>query len=611
MAAQSIRPSQFITTFGPGSILEGPDGPRVIYDLARSNVFHGQPVSDFSINDSGLSRVISNETGVSAQIVRLPTNADHNTPDGEDIYETEMFPKWSLCTDHNFLYRRRPAVDDKHTGCPQCAKHHSSYSAHVRSRREAIRFVQACKAGHMDDVAWSRLIRHATARCHPQYLKWHGGGSSLRDVELECPDCSARVNLGEAYSRALVCTSCYPERGDLAANNANNGTCHLTARMLQRGATFLYSPEHISAVTIPNLDTALHQFMASTTNLRALQAMNRFSRGQFDAGQVRETLNPPEDNDPRASVILSQFCDEFVLKTAKEVLAHRFPDTLADLQINEFTQLQQAATNGHPSQPPSTRGTPSLFEVVHSDVRTDLTWPGINSAHKFRVAPVSRLRVVMALLGYRRLDDTPEPNRSSLVSAQYRNGADIWYPGVELFGEGIFIDLAPSGSGISCGAHPKMDNDHARAWHDAFKTNNYEVKLHPVFVWWHTLAHRLIVALAVDSGYSSASIRERVYTRHNDDGTATGGILLYTVQPGGDGTLGGLTALVPRFERVLQAALERVGSCSNDPLCGEEKFNIERANGAICYACGLVSETSCEHRNTRLDRNLLAENPLI
>jgi hypothetical protein len=216
----------------------------------------------------------------------------------------------------------------------------------------------------------------------------------------------------------------------------------------------------------------------------------------------------------------------------------------------------------------------------------------------------------MALLSYRRMDDTPEPDRSLQVSVHHSVGADTWYPGVELFGEGIFIDLAPLADKIALVAHPEMDGTDARSWKAAFEADRTQVQKHPVFAWWHTLAHRLIVALSVDSGYSSASIRERVYVRVNDDGTAAGGILLYTVQPGGDGTLGGLIALVPRFERVLQSALERVDSCSNDPLCGEETFSHNRANGAICYACGLVSETSCEHRNMYLDRNLLWQHPL-
>ena len=131
-------------------------------------------------------------------------------------------------------------------------------------------------------------------------------------------------------------------------------------------------------------------------------------------------------------------------------------------------------------------------------------------------------------------------------------------------------------------------------------------ELHPMFVWWHTLAHRLINGMAIDSGYSSASIRERVFVDIDDQsGSATGGVLLYTAQPGGDGTLGGLIALVPQFERVLGAALRNLDACSNDPLGGEETFGLGKYNGAACYSCALISETSCEHRNMNLDRKLL------
>jgi hypothetical protein len=118
-----------------------------------------------------------------------------------------------------------------------------------------------------------------------------------------------------------------------------------------------------------------------------------------------------------------------------------------------------------------------------------------------------------------------------------------------------------------------------------------------------------MTALAIDSGYSSAAVRERVFININrETGEAGGGVLLYTTQPGGDGTLGGMVALVPMFERVLAGALRYLDSCSNDPLCGEEQFGVGRYNGAACYKCALVSETSCEHRNIHLDRNLLLEN---
>ena len=110
-------------------------------------------------------------------------------------------------------------------------------------------------------------------------------------------------------------------------------------------------------------------------------------------------------------------------------------------------------------------------------------------------------------------------------------------------------------------------------------------------------------------GYSSAAVRERVYVTVDDaSGQAFGGVLLYTTQPGGDGTLGGLIGLVPAMERVLGAAFRDLDSCSNDPLCTEETMAPGRVNGAACYACALVSETSCEFRNMGLDRNLLLEN---
>ena len=147
----------------------------------------------------------------------------------------------------------------------------------------------------------------------------------------------------------------------------------------------------------------------------------------------------------------------------------------------------------------------------------------------------------------------------------------------------------------------------SETWLSAY-TKTGDSSFHPLFVWWHSLSHRLITALSVDSGYSSASIRERVYFRRNpDSGEFYGGVLLYTTQTGGDGSLGGLIALVPQFERVLSIARRNIHSCSNDPLCGEQELSEGKPNGAACYACLLVSETSCEFGNIYLDRNLLRE----
>ena len=116
----------------------------------------------------------------------------------------------------------------------------------------------------------------------------------------------------------------------------------------------------------------------------------------------------------------------------------------------------------------------------------------------------------------------------------------------------------------------------------------------------------MIRIISEECGYSSSSIRERIYFKR-DGNKIDGGILLYAAQPGSEGTLGGLTALVPHFGSFLNTVLEKVTSCSADPLCADDLFKHKKANGACCFGCLMNSETSCEHRNMWLDRNVLRD----
>ena len=304
---------------------------------------------------------------------------------------------------------------------------------------------------------------------------------------------------------------------------------------------------------------------------------------------------------------IETYTEPAILSVIRDTLSGGTASNERELRLEEFKALKAAATDGAPPQPSPTPGSPPQFEVIQQNVRTVPT----DSGHNLRVTPVNRLRVVMVQTGYRRLGPLNSP-----VDLVFVDGQRQWYPGVELFGEGIFVDFAP----LTLSDQPshEMKGNANVNWFNAWKNPSAIHQqamphtlheLHPVFVWWHTLSHRLINSLAIDSGYSSASIRERVFVDIDDQtGIATGGVLLYTAQPGGDGTLGGLIALVPQFKRVLSVALRELDSCSNDPLCGEEAFHPGKYNGPACYSCALVSETSCEHRNMKLDRRLLLDN---
>jgi hypothetical protein len=601
--AQSLRRSQFVTTYGPGSILEGPEGPKIIPSLDRSGLFGARRPEDFEITDQRLSQSLLGGAG----IVRLPSNAELGETESKYIYNTKRFPSWSLCVRHRILYRK---TQGNSRACPQCNELASSSDAWSQANRQAIRFVMACPEGHLDDVDWIGVVHQGSIGCNPTFLIWRGGGGALRNITIQCPDCNRSTNLGTAYSRTWRCSGRFPEREPVSGSQPIRSGCNADARILQRGAANLKISEIQTALTIPPRATSLHRLLEISAIQDALAVVDTPATKNDFMVVLRNLVS--RNRLPQSVFDEIQLYDQQTLLSAiNDTVTGSLPADVHTLRLEEFNALKEAATNGHPPQPSSQPGRPPQFEVVQSNVRS-VQYDG---GRQLRITPVNRLRVVMVQTGYRRVPGG-DPLNSAVVNTSFTNDGRNWYPGVELFGEGIFIDLDIEN-------HPQnnlqLSGGAFEVWSDAWRnparfTNRTLVgedrnQLHPVFVWWHTFAHRIINALSVDSGYSSAAIRERVFIDVNEtNGAANGGILLYTAQPGGDGTLGGLIALVPEFERVIRGALRNIDACSNDPLCGEEQFGYGKYNGAACYACSLISETSCEHRNMRLDRNLLLQN---
>lgn len=576
MINQQIRPSQFITTYGPGSILETPSGPVVLHSVDRVFLDHGLNVQDFEIRDARLTR----DPAINgAGIVRLPTNAELGREQEFALYPTEALPYWSLCVTHGVLYFARGS-------CPQCPSSRGVREAREKAGREAIRFIRICETGHLDDVDWDFVI-HNGAVCagQPGFYLWLGGGGSLRNVELRCPQCRAQTNFGLVYSRSWRCSERYPERGPRPPQSA----CNSPARIVQRGAANVRISTVMSALTIPPLSSRLHNVLQDSRIVAACGVLQQM--GMLDEGRFRQAVA----SIPNFPAAVSTFLQEQPWAQIRDALADVMSQATGQpraLKDEEFDSLRFAAANGVPPVPSSQVGVPPLFEVRAAEVRR---FEGPGRSCTFRVAPVNRLRMVTVQLGYRRLD----PSNSPVIPSSFQWAGRAWYPGVELFGEGLFVDLEDQ--------ELSLEGERSEAWTASYiRQNSSDLSLHPVHVWWHTLSHRLLRSLSVDSGYSSAAVRERVYIRLDPDGSVRGGLLLYTAQPGGDGTLGGMIALAPMFDRLLQLGLSDLSRCSNDPLCEEAAPN--GVNGSACYSCLLSSETSCELRNIHLDRGLLLEN---
>lgn len=126
----------------------------------------------------------------------------------------------------------------------------------------------------------------------------------------------------------------------------------------------------------------------------------------------------------------------------------------------------------------------------------------------------------------------------------------------------------------------------------------------------HSLSHALMRQIALECGYTAASVRERLYCRGvGQEHGPMAGILIYTAASDSEGTLGGLVQLGQPVSlgRQIQQALESMRLCGSDPLCSEHSPTTDGrgVHGACCHACLFAPETSCERGNRFLDRSTL------
>lgn len=131
----------------------------------------------------------------------------------------------------------------------------------------------------------------------------------------------------------------------------------------------------------------------------------------------------------------------------------------------------------------------------------------------------------------------------------------------------------------------------------------------PRFVLLHTLGHLLINELVFTCGYSSASLRERLYVSTNAE-REMAGLLIYTAAGDSEGTMGGLVRMArpDNLRAVFVSAVSGARWCSTDPVCmeaGEQGQGPDSCNLAACHGCALLPETSCEEFNRFLDRGLV------
>jgi hypothetical protein len=469
-------------------------------------------------------------------------------------------------------------------------------------------FLVACIKGHLDDFPWVLWVHKENNNCGlTPTLKYNTSlaGAGLAGSRIECTQCGLKRSMQGAFSPEAFETKCSGAMPWLKENS--HETCGERMVTVQRGGSNVYFPQIVSSITIPPYTDTLYENIKNTDIWSAMVT----AEGILDDPAVK---------------------DKFIIKIAEEVgsTLEEVKKCLGKMQaLSENTENQsdedfrfdeyQAFHGKFDSSANNKRD----FEVVLGNDGYDYSSYGLENIYL-----VKSLREVRALIGFTRLrpleaetelaesGETFKP--SELVSLTNRQGQQaIWKPVVEVRGEGIFLTLNPQKIDLwaknkSVIEREAMINknfeESCKRRHIAFRAISAK------YVLLHTISHLLIRQLSFESGYSGASLRERIYCDTSKENNKMQGILIYTAAGDADGTLGGLVrqAKPKRFAAVLDSFIETSLWCANDPLCIESRGQgFESLNLSACYACALLPETSCEQFNKFLDRALVTGTPNI
>jgi hypothetical protein len=591
---QHIRRSQFVLTYGPGAIIESNYGPRLIpaikYGLNAVDLSSPARLREYEITDARLRIAIKKRTGTNSRIFSLPTNADLGESDSKGIYSTSIFPSWKICYErkdnHPVLYHAEE--------CPLC----------YRSGGSHVRFVAACINGHLDEVDWNYAVHNGQeceAKRASSYFYWRTGGSSLSDIIIKCPSCDCRTDMGAIYNLDFDCSGRFPEREPPSTFNASIGRlgrsrCNRKMKVLQRQSSSLRIPETITLLTIPEYDNSISNIIQKN-----YQSLNPIVTSPFS----------PCD----AKISAEQFIEW--IKTTRDVPEGAILEIENYIKINGIFKFCELFKHLHDENK-------DFLDFIYEEFESLLAGPRTSEDRNFSMSspvqirsgfngfipdldiyPINKIRTITAQTGYTRMPyltikEKVDPKRVFIHTRFYDNNS--WYPGFSSLGEAIFITFTGKRG-------PNLVKTEAYDEWEKYKTQFADEKsdwggmrFEPLFIWLHTFSHSLIETLSLHAGYSSSSLRERVYIDRNAE---NGGILVYTTSPGEDGSMGGLVETIDIFDDILDMAIDRINFCSNDPLCSEVRKKRENKNGASCYSCLLISETSCEHRNMWLDRHII------
>lgn len=579
-----IRMSQLVTTFGPGSMVDLPDHAVLIAGLDFWTA-GGETISEPRLAEK-LAKVLN----VPAVELRTPPAADSDPAAPPRNIVGFQFPEWFITQDLEEQSERgirtRLLVHRK-------SLTRGKYVDRDRNKRPVVpvRFVRACRAGHIGDIDWYAFVHNGPSNCAAQqrqlFIDERGTSGDLSENWVRCECGKAQRSMQDAVilaSRPLgSCDGSRPWLGPMTKES-----CGEPSRLLIRSASNAYFPQLMSVISLPARDETVRQAVDGVWSyLETVESMEelRYERKKATVKAALEGLSDEE--------VFAELQARKTGGTARE----------KSVKVAELETLTAAKDE---------LGEDRLEGVFLARALPRKFWdkPWMDAVE--RVVLIHRLREVAAQVGFTRFEAAAPDTEGELDIGVRRASLAreiTWLPAYENKGEGIFLQFKKevirewlTRPAVQARAQAMVLG--FQAWSKEHPGSNRRFPDLP-YLMLHSFSHLLVTALSLGCGYPSSSIRERVYAIP-DVGY---GILLYTGTSDAEGTLGGLVQMGRRIHETVRSALDLGLLCSNDPVCAQHEPNNPHEHrylhGAACHGCVLIAETSCEQQNDFLDRALV------
>ncbi len=584
MKKPQIRSSQLITTFGPGAMVDLPDDAVIIAGLDNWQYSNRSPLP--LVSEPRLQRKLAEITGRPDLALRKPPPAIEDRGFTPDI-TGYRFPEW-------FIVQH---AETRHKGGRMCRARRlvplNDLEGHLYRGEDGkkhpvvpVRFVRACRRGHVGDIDWWSFVHGDDRDCRRGlHVEERGTSGDLDSVWITC-ECGAERAMSQAARMDLQalgrCNGARPWLGP-----GTREACGEPNRLLIRSASNAYFPQLLSVISIPDSLAAVDQAVAALweTHLSAVET----------EAELTFVLKMPA---------VKQQLEGFTPKQVWTAIERRRTggsENERPVKEVEFEALAETKDEIGTDQPEGDFYARTLARAVWAAPWTDVIE---------RVVLIHRLREVVAQLGFTRFEAAGPDIAGELDIEVQRAPLAIdssWLPAVENRGEGVFIQFKTEAieAWLDLPAVKQRDKALQTGFEQWLGEHEGSKRQYPGLPYYmlHSFSHLLLIAVSLECGYPASSIRERVYAMPSQYG-----VLIYTGSSDAEGTLGGLVEAGRRIKSHIRRALDMGALCSNDPVCA---FHSPRPHdhqpllGSACHGCLLISETSCEQRNDFLDRALV------